>query len=329
LSFPLLRRGDEGAAVRELQERLLAAGHHVEVDGHFGEHTEVGVRAFQEARCIRVDGIAGPQTWAHLIAASVRLGDRLLYLRREMLRGDDVAELQRRMNALGFDAGREDGILGPATERAIRQFQRNAGLTPDGVFGPATRKSLTRLDALAAGSVAAVREREHLRRGPHQLTGRTVYLAVEPGLAVLGGAVAKGLAAAGAARVATATSGEDDSTLAAEANRFEAHCCLAIRSGDDEPRCAYFATTKFRSEAGFRLAQHLDAELTPLLGHTDGVVGKSYPLLRETRMPAVICEIVPAGDAAALQSLVASNHEIAEAIVRGTRRGVERPLDAP
>ena len=37
-----------------------------------------------------------------------------------MLRGDDVSELQRRLNALGFDAGREDGILGPETEAALR-----------------------------------------------------------------------------------------------------------------------------------------------------------------------------------------------------------------
>jgi N-acetylmuramoyl-L-alanine amidase len=231
------------------------------------------------------------------------------------------------MNALGFDAGREDGILGPETERAIRQFQRNAGLTPDGVFGPATRKALQRLDALAAGSVASVREREQLRRGPHQLTGRTVYLAVEPGLAVLGGAVAKGLSAAGAAHVATDASGEADSTLAAEANRFRADICLALRSGDDAPRCAYFATTKFRSEAGYQLAEHLDAELSTAIGPTRGTVGRSYPLLRETRMAAVICEIVPENDVAALQRLVARNHDVADAIVRGTRRGVEVPLD--
>ena len=50
--------------------------------------------------------------------------------------------LQRRLNALGFDAGREDGILGPETEAALRQFQRDAGIATDGVCGPATIAAL-------------------------------------------------------------------------------------------------------------------------------------------------------------------------------------------
>ena len=75
-----------------------------------------------------------------------------------MLRGDDVAELQRRLNALGFDAGREDGILGPETEARAVEFQRNAGLAPDGICGPATLAALDHVGSLAEGSVASVRE---------------------------------------------------------------------------------------------------------------------------------------------------------------------------
>ena len=44
-----------------------------------------------------------------------------------MLRGDDVAELQQDLGALGFDAGRVDGIFGPRTKDALEQFQRNIG----------------------------------------------------------------------------------------------------------------------------------------------------------------------------------------------------------
>src|SRR5690606_34344697 len=97
--------------------------------------TVEAVRTFQEQRGLRVDGICGPETWGALIESGFRLGDRLLYLCTPMLRGDDVAELQRRLNALGFDAGREDGILGPDTERAIGAFQRDAGLAIDKVAG--------------------------------------------------------------------------------------------------------------------------------------------------------------------------------------------------
>jgi N-acetylmuramoyl-L-alanine amidase len=139
--------------------------------------------------------------------------------------------------------------------------------------------------------------------------------------------VAKGLSAAGASHVVTAASGEDDGTLAAEANRFAADLFLAIRAGDDEPRCAYFESAAFRSEAGYRIAEHLDAELRDVLPHTGSAVGRSYPLLRETRMAAVVCEIVPRDDVHALQTLIARNQLVADAIVRGVRRGVERPLE--
>jgi N-acetylmuramoyl-L-alanine amidase len=144
----------------------------------------------------------------------------------------------------------------------------------------------------------------------------------------LGSAVAKGLREAGAV-VISDSSGENDSVLAAEANRFGADLFLAIRSGDSDPRCAYFSTTAFRSEGGYWLAEHLDAELKVVLGVTAGTVGRSYPALRETRMAAVVCEVVTRDDASRLQALVANSHAIAAAIVRGTRRGVERPLDSP
>src|SRR4029077_990480 len=116
-----------------------------------------------------LDGICGPETWGALIESSYTLGDRLLYTHAPMLRGDDVIDLQGRLNALGFDAGREDGILGPETETALRQFQREYGLEPDGVCGPATITALTRVGTLAGGSVASVRERDSLRHHPRHL----------------------------------------------------------------------------------------------------------------------------------------------------------------
>ncbi|MEP9397932.1 N-acetylmuramoyl-L-alanine amidase [Mesorhizobium sp. KR2-14] len=59
-----LKRGSLGAAVRELQFLLNAAGAAPQllVDGGFGAKTEVAVRAFQVAVGLVVDGIAGAQT---------------------------------------------------------------------------------------------------------------------------------------------------------------------------------------------------------------------------------------------------------------------------
>lgn len=61
-----LRRGAAGDAVNELQSRLAAAGHEIEVDGDFGPRTRAAVRAFQRAHGLKPDGIVGPKTAALL-----------------------------------------------------------------------------------------------------------------------------------------------------------------------------------------------------------------------------------------------------------------------
>ncbi|MDQ3757231.1 MAG: peptidoglycan-binding protein, partial [Actinomycetota bacterium] len=74
-------------------------GHEADGDepGTYGFGTEGAVRAFQQARGLRADGICGRETWSALVEAGYRLGDRLLFLRQPMLRGDDVAALQRQL----------------------------------------------------------------------------------------------------------------------------------------------------------------------------------------------------------------------------------------
>jgi N-acetylmuramoyl-L-alanine amidase len=323
-----LLRGASGEAVRDLQLRLGALGYDVSGDepGAFGDMTDSALRAFQEARGLAADGVCGRRTWAALVESGYSLGDRMLYLRRPMLRGDDVAELQRRLNALGFDAGREDGILGEQTATAMGEFQRNTGLAPDGICGSTTVAALDRVGSLAAGSVASVRERETLRRGSRRLGGRRLYVAAAPGLDALGDAVTRGLLEVGADAVRDA-SGADDSAVAQAANRFEADLVLAIRPGPEAAcRCTYFESGSFRSEAGFRVASAVQEELSSRLPCAAGPVGKAYGLLRETRMAAVVCEIVERGDVPGMRRLVAHAGDVGRAMVRGVRRGVEEPL---
>lgn len=50
--------------------------------------------------------------------------------------------LQERLTALGYDAGRADGILGPRTVEAIKAFQRSRGLQPDGYAGARLHRTL-------------------------------------------------------------------------------------------------------------------------------------------------------------------------------------------
>jgi Putative peptidoglycan binding domain len=61
-----LSRGDTGDAVLVLQRVLQGVGFEIEDDGDFGGETEDAVRAFQGQQGIKVDGIAGNDTFAAL-----------------------------------------------------------------------------------------------------------------------------------------------------------------------------------------------------------------------------------------------------------------------
>jgi N-acetylmuramoyl-L-alanine amidase len=324
-----LRSGSSGEAVRDLQQRLVALGYAIPGDelGRFEAATAKAVCAFQDDRGLRADGVCGPETWAALVESGYRLGDRLLYRRQPMLRGDDVANLQRRLNALGFDAGREDGILGDDTAAALSEFQRNAGVTADGICGPATIAALDRfnrppLEGLVEGDVASLREREALRRGERRLSGKRVFVATEPGLETLATAVVEGLLAAGATGEldTTAATGSD---IAAAANRVGADLFLAVRPGDEPGcRCSYFESGRFRSEVGYRVAAAIADELDAVLHEPGKVCGRAYAVLRETRMAAVTCEPAGRTDTVNLRRLTEHAPQLAHAIVRGVRRGL-------
>jgi len=63
---------------------------------------------------------------------------------------DEVLEMQRRLNALGFDAGEPDGMVGPATRGAVKAYQKAAGLPPDGYPTPSLLEALYGADASQA-----------------------------------------------------------------------------------------------------------------------------------------------------------------------------------
>jgi peptidoglycan hydrolase-like protein with peptidoglycan-binding domain len=58
-----LKKGSKGDAVKTLQTKLSKLGYKVgTIDGIFGTNTETAVKAFQKAKNLTVDGIAGPMT---------------------------------------------------------------------------------------------------------------------------------------------------------------------------------------------------------------------------------------------------------------------------
>lgn len=289
-----LRRGDAGPAVDDLHQRLRRTGGTPGDDGTFDSDTEAAVRAFQAERGIRVDGICGHQTWTALVEAGWRLGDRLLFERQPMQRGDDVAELQTRLGGLGFLEDRVDGFLGPRTRRALQDFQRNCGLTVDGICGPETIGELVRLGARTPTAVkAGVVERARLRDTPRQLAGRRIVIGDLGGVAALASTVERVLHGLGAET--SVVSHPDGSAQAQEANALDAELYIGLGIST-EARCAFYATSGFWSEGGQRLATLLADELGRPSVALDqiAVMGMRLPVLRETRMPAVVCELAPA-----------------------------------
>ena len=243
-----LRRGDIGEAVRDLQERLALIGYGTGVDHQeFGAATEASLRQFQNDRGLVVDGICGPQSWNALVEADHRLGDRLLYYRAPMMRGDDVAEVQRRLGQLGFDAYWVDGILGPRTQTAIRQFQQNVGLPDDGVVGRSTVEALERLTRRSAAEVtiAEVREHERLRLQPSRVEGRRVVIGDTGELPVIAQAVARRLRHAGAEVLSFST--PDLSHQARTSNQWNGDIYLGVTLAVDNFGFSYFATRGFES----------------------------------------------------------------------------------
>jgi N-acetylmuramoyl-L-alanine amidase len=150
-----LRRGDRGRGVVDLQTRLQALGLDLGergIDGVFRRGTELAVKSFQQSLGLLADGLVGPITWREIVEAGYRPGGRLLYLRQPPFRGADVVGLQKMLNDLGFDPGAVNGLFDVRTARAVRDFQKNAGLQDDGVVDAGEFKFLDTYAAQSLGT---------------------------------------------------------------------------------------------------------------------------------------------------------------------------------
>jgi N-acetylmuramoyl-L-alanine amidase len=286
--------------------------------GIYCDGTQSAVTAFQTARGLMASGVCDDVTWHTLVEASWDLGDRPLSLGTPYARGDDVAELQRLLGRLGFDPGRVDGIFGPATAVALAEFQRNVGLTADGVCGAETIRALRRVGSRTAGgpAVTVVKEYERLSRGRPTLSGRRVVIGQLGGLDPLVRTLGQALRLLGS--TVLTVDEPDGAGQAAAANRFEADVYVGLVAAEDRTTVAYYATTGFESVGGHRLAELLHHELSADADTgASPPVGMRLPVLRETRMPAVLVGLVLRPDQVPA---------VAAAIGRALARWVVAPL---
>lgn len=342
----LIREGDRSPEVTDVQTRLRSLKLDVDDEpGHFGASTKSAVRTFQQRRGILVDGIVGPHTWSQLVEASWRLGDRGLYLKQPMMRGDDVLMLQGRLNALGFDAGREDGIFGDDTAAAVREFQKEYGVAEDGIFGPVSYAALQGLRVDRPGTAALLRE--ELRNAGAELAGALVM--IDPGHGGddpgdsgpnglveadvcwdLAGRVASMLAVRGA-RVRftrTETEGPDTSERARRANFLDASIFVSLHLNSHDKPAAHGASTFHfvSSGAGAALGESIQTELVRLGLLDCRNHARSYPLLRETKMPAVIVEPVFVTNPD--EEKLLEEHDFRDALAAAIATGIARYFEA-
>lgn len=313
-----LRRGDHGPAIAEVRARLDQLGLRTGVPGgdpfEFDDTLDRAVRAFQQERGITVDGIVGPHTFRRLEEARWQLGDRVLsYVPGHLMAGDDVTELQRRLNQLGFAAGRADGLFGVQTDAALREFQKGVGVNADGTCGPDTFRAFDRLvRTISGGNAAGLREQVTLSELQTGVADKVVVL--DPGDTVdadlchaIAVRIEGRLAALGTqvlltrpARREPGTEFPDDPARAQFANETGADLVVSLhvdRVASHLPNglvTFYFGDPRggVHSPSGRILAERVQEELharTDLLDcHTHP---RTWDLLRLTRMPAVRVEL--------------------------------------
>jgi N-acetylmuramoyl-L-alanine amidase len=319
----LLRRGATGEPVLEVRELLAGLGllnntAPLQRDV-FDEATEMALRHFQQQRGLSVDGVVGPETRAALIDAHWRLGDRILAHQSSgpLLRGDDVSDLQTQLLELGYPVVRADGYFGPQTAEALRQFQRDYGLVADGVCGPRTLRALRQLQRrVVGGRPQLLRDLVAVADAGPNLLGKRIV--IDPGHGGDDRGVTYGdlyeadlvwdlatrlegrFNALGVQVWLTRGPGNyrTDEQRAVLANDVAADLVISLHvDRSPSPRANGLAVYHFggpesSSTIGERFADLVRRELVARTGLLDcRTHGKSWALLRLTRMPAVRVEL--------------------------------------
>lgn len=143
-----LKLNSQGTKVSQLQTDLKQLGYYyAEITGNFGAKTEAAVKAFQKAKGLTADGVAGPKTLNAIAAAVDKAGGSSSGSSSTNMKlgstGTAVSALQQNLTTLGYYYGDVTGHYGNLTQQAVKKFQRAKGLTQDGVASTATLNAIT------------------------------------------------------------------------------------------------------------------------------------------------------------------------------------------
>jgi peptidoglycan hydrolase-like protein with peptidoglycan-binding domain len=160
----VLTKGNQGAAVKALQENLIKLGYNLGkwgADGDFGNATYKAVVKFQGDRGLKKDGIVGPQTYAEIEEALAELKTKQTYTEKQFIEdvqrclgaGVDgkagpitlsktitvsryknrkhpvVKYIQKCLYAMGYtEVGEADGVAGNLFDKAVKRLQKDRNL---------------------------------------------------------------------------------------------------------------------------------------------------------------------------------------------------------
>ncbi len=144
----ILRKGDRGSAVTQVQKYLYDLGYAIEIDGWFGNQTETILKEYQTKNAMTVTGTADTVTIGALQedARDIAVAKSKFVSGSYLKRGNSgfmVTELQRALNAKNTTLKLPvTGNFDLATLQAVKAFQSKNQLMVDGIMGPKTFRKL-------------------------------------------------------------------------------------------------------------------------------------------------------------------------------------------
>ena len=182
-----LSSGDEGAAVKALQNRLKELGFYKKtIDGEYGSTTKAAVTAFQAANGLSETGKANETTLNKLYSASAKDADYLTDEENAKNEEDEeetgnqtdsdkvevngyttlqwgdtgtaVKKLQEALKYRGYYSGKIDSTFGSGVYAAVKAFQKQYGLKADGIAGPATQNLLFNTSASSSDTSTSLQK---------------------------------------------------------------------------------------------------------------------------------------------------------------------------
>jgi len=157
LALEVYKKGMKHSDVMIIQRALRDIGTFKgeDITTYFGSTTERAVKDFQKMYGLDVDGVVGGETMkkmvnlglvSHNIGVNRILGNLTLSLYEKGMSHPEVKIIQQVLKQCGtFDEDSYTTYFGPATEKAVKDFQKKNGLEADGVVGGSTLEKMKAL----------------------------------------------------------------------------------------------------------------------------------------------------------------------------------------